>query len=41
MKQLEQEWENIATHTGWKLQTVFHFDASDVVEPVQLKIICL
>jgi len=34
VEQLEQEWENIATHTGWKLQNVFHFDASDVSTPV-------
>ena len=33
VEQLEQEWENIATHTGWKLQTVFHFDAGDVPTP--------
>ena len=33
VEQLEQEWENIATHTGWKLQTVFRFDASDVPTP--------
>ena len=29
VEQLKQEWENIATLTGWKLQTVFGFDASE------------
>ena len=30
---LEQECETIATHTGWKLQAVFHFNGNNAPAP--------
>ena len=34
VERLEQKWEAIAIHTGWKLQAVFRFDGCDASAPL-------
>ena len=34
VERLEQKWEAIAIHTGWKLQAVFRFDGCDASTPL-------
>ena len=34
VERFEQEWEVIATHTGWKLQAIFCFNGCNASTPL-------